>query len=108
LTNVQKIVMVQLNAGPHPEVRMLDPNPRTTSGPRFTPDGKALVYAIRENGVDNLWEQPLNGSPGRQITFFTKEQIRVWHFSPDGKSLAMIRGHVESDAVLLHDNAGGK
>ena len=108
LTNVQKIVLVQLNAGANPEVRTLDPNPRTATGPRFTPDGKALVYAIRENGVDNLWEQPLNGSPGRQITYFTKEQIRVWHFSPDGKSLAMIRGHIESDAVLLHDNAGGK
>jgi hypothetical protein len=58
--------------------------------------------------VDNLWEQPLDGSPGRQISSFTTERINAWHFSPDGKSIGMIRAHVESDAVLLHDNAAGK
>jgi eukaryotic-like serine/threonine-protein kinase len=108
LTNVQKIQLVPLDAGANPQVRALDVHPHTQAGPRFTPDGKAVVYAIRENGVDNLWQQPLDGSPGRQITQFTKEQIQVWDFSPDGKSLAMIRAHVESDAVLLHDNSSEK
>ena len=28
---------------------------------RFSPDGKAVVYPARENGVDNLWLQPLDG-----------------------------------------------
>jgi eukaryotic-like serine/threonine-protein kinase len=108
LTSVQKMELVPLDGGPNPEVRTLDPNPHTSGGPRFTADGKAVVYAIRENGVDNLWEQPLEGGTGRQITNFTKDRIFDWHFSSDGKSLAMIRGHVESDAVLLHDNAAGK
>jgi eukaryotic-like serine/threonine-protein kinase len=108
LTNVQKIVLVPLDAGPHPQARMLDVHLGTSAGPRFSPDGKAVVYTIRQNDVDNLWLQPLDGSPGRQITNFPKEQIRVWHFSPDGKSLAMIRGHVESDAVLLQDTTATK
>jgi eukaryotic-like serine/threonine-protein kinase len=108
LTNVEKIVLVPLDAGPQPQVRLLDVHPGTSTGPRFSPDGKAVVYTIRQNDVDNLWLQPLDGSAGRQITNFPKEQIRVWHFSPDGKSLAMIRGHVESDAVLLHDTATAK
>jgi eukaryotic-like serine/threonine-protein kinase len=108
LTNVEKIVLVPLNAGDNPVVRRIDPHPDTQGGPRFTPDGKAVVYQIRENGVDNLWEQPIDGSKGHQLTNFKDEQSYVWHFSPDGKSIAMIRGHVESDAVLLHDNAAGK
>jgi eukaryotic-like serine/threonine-protein kinase len=108
LTNVQKIVLVPLDAGANPPIRTLDPHPHTADGPRFTPDGKAVVYPIREAGVDNLWEQPLDGSPGRQISSFTTERINAWHFSPDGKSIGMIRAHVESDAVLLHDNAAGK
>ena len=29
----------------------------------FTPDGKSIVYSVREKGVDNLWEQPLDGKP---------------------------------------------
>jgi eukaryotic-like serine/threonine-protein kinase len=108
LTNVQKIELVPLDAGANPPIRALDPHPHTADGPRFTPDGKAVVYPIREAGVDNLWEQPLDGSPGRQITNFTTERINAWHFSPDGKSIGMIRAHMESDAVLLHDNAAGK
>ena len=68
---------------------------------QFTPDGKALAYPIRENSVDNIWVQPLDGAAGHQITHFTSEQIDAFHWSPDGKSLALLRGHSESDVVLL-------
>ena len=55
---------------------------------RFSRDGKAVVYPIRENGVDNLWLQPLDGSKGKQITDFTSEHIYDFHWSFDGKQLA--------------------
>ena len=54
---------------------------------RFSRDGKAIVYPTRENGVDNLWLQPLDGSKGRQITNFTSEHIYDFHWSFDGKQL---------------------
>ncbi len=110
LTNVQKIVLVQLDAGLNPQIHQLEPNSHIAAGPHFTPDGKSVVYAIRVNGVSNLWQQPIDGNgPGHQITNFTKEEfINAWSFSPDGKSLGMIRSHTESDAVLLHDNAPAK
>jgi eukaryotic-like serine/threonine-protein kinase len=71
----------------------------------FTPDPKAVVYVVREKGVDNLWEQPLDSSPPRQLTHFTSERIVRFRFSPDGSKLAIERGHVESDAVLLRDTS---
>jgi hypothetical protein len=69
----------------------------------FAPDLKAVVYLVRERGTDNLWEQPLDNSPARQLTHFTSERITRLRFSPDGTKLAIERGHVESDAVLLRD-----
>jgi Tol biopolymer transport system component len=69
----------------------------------FAPDPKAVVYLVREKGVDNLWEQPLDSSPPRQLTHFKSEQIARFRFSPDGTQLAIERGHIESDAVLLRD-----
>ncbi len=36
----------------------------------FSRDGKAVVYPVRAAGVDNLFEQPLDGSKGKQITNF--------------------------------------
>jgi eukaryotic-like serine/threonine-protein kinase len=83
---------------------MLDRDPRITAWPQFTPDGTAIVYPIHENGLDNLWLQPLDGSRGRQITDFKSDAIRMFRFSPDGKTLGILRSHTESDAVILRDS----
>ncbi|HME36130.1 MAG TPA: protein kinase [Candidatus Sulfotelmatobacter sp.] len=70
---------------------------------RYTPDGKALAYIVRENGVDNLWQQNLDGSPGKRLTSFNSEHINDFHWSFDGKQLAVVRGHTDSDVVLMRD-----
>jgi hypothetical protein len=58
---------------------------------------------VREKGIDNLWIQPLDGTPRRQMTHFTAERIAGFAFSRDGAQLGIKRGHAESDAVLLHN-----
>ena len=70
---------------------------------QFTSDGEAIVYATRENGVDNLWVQPLDGSAGYPITDFKSEQIWSFSFTPDAKNLVVLRGHFDSDVVLLQE-----
>jgi eukaryotic-like serine/threonine-protein kinase len=100
---VHQIALVPLDAGPQPLTRMLNPDPRVADAPQFTPDGNAVVYPIRENGMDNLWLQPLNGSRGHQITNFKSDAISSFRFSPDGKTIGVLRSHVESDVVLLRD-----
>ena len=83
-----------------------DPRVTVTGGMRFTPDGKSLAYVIRsENNVDNIWVQPLDGKPGRQITQFQSDQIPGFDWSPDGKKLMVGRGHTESDVILLRDTS---
>src|SRR5579863_3247236 len=70
---------------------------------RFSHDGKSVVYAFYENGADNLWQQPLDGSAGKQVTSFISERIQDFHFSFDGGKLAMVRGHNDSDVVLIRN-----
>ena len=70
---------------------------------RFSRDGKSLVYPTRADGVDNLWQQPVDGSPGKLLTSFNSEHIWDFHWSPDGKRMACVRGHNDSDVVLLRD-----
>jgi serine/threonine protein kinase len=98
-----KIVLVDLTAGAEPRARLLDPDPRIALGPQFAPDDKSLVYIIHENGADNLWLQPLDGSRGRQITNFVSDAIQNFEYSPDGNALGVMRSHTESDVVLLYD-----
>ncbi len=77
--------------------------PMMTNMIRFSRDGKSVIYTVRDKGVDNLWQQPLDGTPGKQLTTFTSERIWDYHWSPDGSKLALVRGHNESDVVLMRD-----
>jgi Tol biopolymer transport system component/tRNA A-37 threonylcarbamoyl transferase component Bud32 len=98
-TASQKLAVVDLGSGRPP--RLLDAHPSISHGPVFTPNGKALVYPIREKGVDNLWLHPLDGSAGRQITQFAVQHIYAFAWSPDGKLLGLLRHHSRSDIVLF-------
>jgi eukaryotic-like serine/threonine-protein kinase len=69
----------------------------------FAPDGKGVIYMVREKGVDNLWLQPIDGTARRQLTHFKSYRIFRFAVSLDGSQIAIERGVVESDAVLLHD-----
>src|SRR5271168_3714628 len=80
-----------------------DIDPRGSWPLSFAPDGKSVVYAVREKGIGNLWEQPLDGSAAHQLTHFASERIEKFQFSKDGTKIAFERGHNESDAVLLRD-----
>jgi len=67
-------------------------------------NGKGIIYPVREGDMDNLWLQHFDGSPGKQLTNFKSEFIRDFDYSFDGKQLAVIRGHSESDVVLIRDS----
>jgi serine/threonine protein kinase len=69
----------------------------------WSPDGKAIVYEKDENNVSNLWSIPLDGSKERQLTNWPSEQIFWFAWSRDGKQLAVARGHVSSDLLLIKD-----
>jgi Tol biopolymer transport system component len=99
----QKIALVPLGAGSSPSARMLDPDPRISGPPILIENGKTLLYSITENGVDNLWSQPIHGGLGQQITSFSSEQIEHYELLPDGKKLLLTRGHRRSDVVILRE-----
>jgi Tol biopolymer transport system component len=84
--------------------QIFDAHPHFRGQIRFTPDGKSVAYVIRDNGVDNLWVQPIDGSPGHQIANFQSEEIAVFHWSADGENLGILRKKSESDVVLLQDS----
>jgi len=72
------------------------------------PGGKEIAYTLRDRGVENIWIQPLDGSPPRQWTHFslnreTASWISSLAWSPDGKRLAMAHGTTRGDVVLIKD-----
>jgi serine/threonine protein kinase len=102
-----KFVIASLDGASRPRLLELDPrfagSHTLSPSTQLVPNANALAYKISENGADNLWIQPLDGSPGHQLTHFPSERITDFHWSPDGKTLAVIREHDVADVVLLRD-----
>jgi len=73
-----------------------------TAGSPFvwTPDGRAISFVNRVNGVDNIWEQTVAGGPPKPVTHFTSDEIFWFDWSRDGR-LALSRGTEPTDAVLI-------
>lgn len=72
-------------------------------GFHWSPDGRALIYNNTLSGVSNLWRQPLDGSPAKQITNFKSDLIYNFAYAPDGRDLAVSRGSHTRDAVLISE-----
>jgi serine/threonine protein kinase len=85
-------------------IKTMERDPRAGGEIRYTADGKAIGYFIREKGQYALWVAPVDGSPGHVVTGFTPERIIDFHWSPDGKKLALLRFHRDSDVVLLRES----
>ncbi len=66
-------------------------------------DGKTLLYAVTQNGVGNLWAQPIERGPGHQMTNFSSDRIQYYQVTPGGKKLLLISYHNDSDVFLLRD-----
>jgi dipeptidyl aminopeptidase/acylaminoacyl peptidase len=67
----------------------------------WTPDGLGIAYADEETR-SNIWIQPLDGSPPRQLTRFTDGRIIAdFAWSRDGRRLAISRASVTTDIVLF-------
>ena len=84
-------------------VKVFDRSPTTfvEAGIRWTPDGRALSFIDNRDGVSNVWLQPLDGSPAKQLTNFTSETIFRFAWSPDGKMIVAERGTETGDIVLI-------
>jgi len=74
-----------------------------TPNVRWMPDGRAVAYIASQGGVSNIWVQPIDGGPPKQLTDLTTGRIFWFDISRDGKQLALSRGTQTSDVVLMKD-----
>ena len=66
-------------------------------------DNKSILYTVTANNISNIWSQPIDGGPAKQVTDFKEMLITAFAWSRDGKQLACTRGNLLRDAVLITD-----
>ncbi|CAN5330860.1 hypothetical protein BH10ACI2_BH10ACI2_02800 [soil metagenome] len=69
--------------------------------PRWTPDGKSLIFRRTDTVVGNLWKQDLVGGQPTQFTDFTSQRIYYFAYSRDSKNLFVSRGSILFNVVML-------
>ena len=99
-----QIAIIPILGGTPTKVLNVPPTTDTFIPIRWMPDGQGISFTATRDGVWNIWNQPLDGSAPRQLTYFTTDQIFWFDWSRDGKQLACSRGRVTSDVVLITDS----
>jgi serine/threonine protein kinase len=102
-TRTQKIALIPFAGGEPVKIFESQPIDAATYPVRWTHDGRALTYIVNRGGVSNIWIQPQDGSPPRQLTDFKSDRIFAFDWSRDGKWLALSRGPEQRDVVLMSD-----
>jgi Tol biopolymer transport system component len=90
--NAERVVVLSLEAAT-PERRYQN----VRASERWSADGKSLLF----NDRVNLFRQPLSGGAPIQITKFTGDTIFAFDVSRDQKQMAVVRGQIVSDVVLV-------
>ena len=96
-----KIYIVSLDSGER--IRNFDvaPYPTINIGVRWLPDNSGIAYIRYDKAGSNLWIQPLDGTPLRQMTDFTSGFIYNFAFSADGTRIFLGRGYPIQDVFLI-------
>ena len=89
--------------------RQLTGGPKHDRHPRFSPDGKRILFESDRSGETQLWVIDLAGGEARQLTTIASE-ARGGIWSPDGKQIAFVSAVYPefSDKPYAESNAANK
>jgi Tol biopolymer transport system component len=70
---------------------------------QWSADGQSMIFRRSPDGISNLWAVRLDGGEPQQFTKFDGDAIFSYAFSPDGTRIAMSRGRITGDIVIIRN-----
>lgn len=74
--------------------------------PRFSPDGKSLVFISDKSGSDNIWTVDLTTKKSKQITKDKKHNFFSAEWTPDGDYIVGVKGRRNIKPYIYHKDGG--
>ncbi|MCC1485073.1 amidohydrolase family protein [Winogradskyella immobilis] len=77
------------------------------TNPRYSPDGKSIVFTSDRSGNDNAWTMNLESKETHQVTKDKKGEVQSAEWSPDGNYIVVAKGKRTLRLHLYHKDGGG-
>jgi Tol biopolymer transport system component len=95
------------------EATLLHGGPAMQRDPRFSPDGRRVLFVSDADGGDNAWVSAVDGSGARRVTGETVDSITGPAWSPDATTIAAARLFADDESLhaselRLFDAEGGE
>lgn len=75
--------------------------------PRYSPDGKSVVFTSDRSGSDNAWIMDLETEEFTQVTKSNNEWVQSAEWSPDGDYVVVTKGRRNLKLFMYHKDGGG-
>jgi Tol biopolymer transport system component len=77
------------------------------SHPKFSPDGKNLLFISDRSGADNVWHFSLDKKDSVQVTKGSTDVVQSAEWTPDGEYIVVSKGRRNLKLFLHHKDGGG-
>ncbi|MGE0883577.1 MAG: protein kinase [Blastocatellales bacterium] len=106
-SNIWRIELAGETASQIPPVRLIASTERDDA-PKYSPDGKQIVFTSRRSGHDELWLADSDGQNQVQLTYFNGVSVGSPRWSPNGRQIAFDSLAQSNWDIYLIDTVGGK
>ncbi|HVX49860.1 MAG TPA: hypothetical protein VHB48_06870, partial [Chitinophagaceae bacterium] len=77
------------------------------SHPRFSPDGKKLLFSSDRSGCENVWWIDFEKKDTFQVTKETEQNVPMACWTPDGDYIIYSKGKLNVQLYMVYKNGGG-
>jgi len=77
------------------------------SHPRWSPDGKKVLFSSDRSGAENIWWIDLEKKDTFQVTKERDQNFPSASWTPDGDYIVYSKGKMQVQLYLVHKNGGG-
>ncbi|QOI96747.1 MAG: PD40 domain-containing protein [Flammeovirgaceae bacterium] len=77
------------------------------SHPRFSPDGKSILFISDRSGGENVWHFSLDKKDSTQVTKGNNDNYQSAEWTPDGQYIVASKGRLNLKLWLFHKDGGG-
>ncbi|MCF1715336.1 amidohydrolase family protein [Flavihumibacter sp. RY-1] len=75
--------------------------------PRYSPDGKRILFTSDRSGAENLWYIDLEKKDTVQLTKDRNMNFPSAAWTPDGEYIVFSKGRINVQLYMIHKNGGG-